>query len=165
MFSLSDLTPEREPFDLGNGQTIHFRNRSDFDLQELAAWERLRKTMEKVVEMRRKAADEQQHAFASTKSETAARELISLILPDLPSEILTRLTSGQIDHLAAMCITVASGQMRGAAANEAQLAEIAQRYPDLPAEFVASLNRSQAARLLGEEAAPEKKARGRQRTS
>lgn len=170
MFSLSDLSPDREPFDLGDGRTIYFRNKADFDLQELAAWERLRKTMAQVTDMRQKAASEQQHAYAASKSDTAARELIALVLPDLPSEISSRLHEGQIDQLAAMCIMAASGQMRGMTATPEQLATIAEKFPDLPAEFVASLTRSQVGRLLhtavDEDAAPvEKKAHARQKAS
>ncbi|MBX3056930.1 MAG: hypothetical protein KF770_10700 [Anaerolineae bacterium] len=169
MFSLSDLTPDREPFDLGDGRLVYFRNKADFDLQELAAWERLLKAMEQVVSMRKKATNEQQYAYAANKSSTAARELIGLVLPELPADVRDRLTEGQIDQLATMCILVASGQMRGAGATEAQLLAIAEKHPDLPAEFIASLNRAQANRLLNGEvedtAVPEKKATDRQKAN
>lgn len=151
MFSLSDLSPSQEPFDLGNGRTIYFRNKQDFDLQELAAWERLRKTMADVTKMRQSSKSEEQHALATQKSNRAARELIGLILPDLPSDILEKLDAGKIDHLASMCIMVASGQLRAGAPDEEQLITLAEKWPDLPSVFLTTLTRRQATILLGEE--------------
>jgi hypothetical protein len=151
MFSLSDLSPTQEPFDLGNGRIIYFRNKQDFDLQELAAWERLRKTMGDVTKMRQSSKSEEQHALATQKSNRAARELISLILPDLSSDILEKLDAGKVDHLASMCIMVASGQLRGGSPSEDDLIALAEKWPDLPSEFLATLTRRQAQLLLGED--------------
>lgn len=151
MFSLADLSPAREPFDLGNGRLIYFRNTQDFDLQELAAWQRLRKTMGDVVKMRQSSKSEEQHAVATRKSNQAAKEMIALVLPDLPSDILASLDAGKVDQLGSMCITVASGQLRGVAAGEDDLIALAEKYPDLPSEFLATLTRRQAKLLLGDE--------------
>ena len=84
-FSLANLQPDGEPFDLGD-RVIYFRNKQDFDLQELAAWQRLQKTVQNVVKMREKAQSEQQHVSASAKSYEAAKEIINLVLPDLPGK-------------------------------------------------------------------------------
>lgn len=150
MFSLSDLSPQKEPFDLGDGRIIYFRNKQDFDLQELAAWERLRKTMNDVVKMRGASKNEQQHVVASQKSFQAAKEVISLVLPDLPGSILDSLDAGKVDHLASMCITVASGTMRTGAGTQDQLVSMAEKFPELPSEFLASLSYGQARLLLDE---------------
>lgn len=149
-FSLSNLQPDREPFDLGD-KLIYFRNTQDFDLQELAAWQRLKKTMTNVVKMREKATTEDQHARASAKSLEASREYIALVLPDLPSTTLDSLNAGQIDHLASMCITVASGALRQNTASAELQAMVLARYPDLPEEFVQTLSHGQCQRLLPDE--------------
>lgn len=157
MFSLSDLTPAREPFDLGDGRAIYFRNKADFDLQELAAWERLRRAYKSVTDLREKAQNEEQYAYASRKSEQASREIIGLVLPDLPSEVRDRLTAGQIDQLSAICQMVARGDLRRSSASDEQLAAMAEKFPELPSEFIAGLTRHQAQLLLGndeQEAAP-----------
>jgi len=148
-FSLSNLQPDREPFDLGD-RIIHFRNKQDFDLQELAAWQRLQKTVQNVVKMREKAQNEQQHVSASAKSYEAAKEIINLVLPDLPGKTFESLTAGQVDHLASMCITVASGVMRQSAASPELQAMVMARYPDLPEAFVSALTHGQCQMLLPE---------------
>jgi len=148
-FSLSNLQPDREPFDLGD-RIIHFRNKQDFDLQELAAWQRLQKTVQNVVKMREKAQSEQQHVSASAKSYEAAKEIINLVLPDLPGKTFESLTAGQVDHLASMCITVASGVMRQSAASPELQAMVMARYPDLPEAFVSALTHGQCQMLLPE---------------
>ena len=159
MLSLSNLTPVREQFDLGNGRFIEFRTKQDFDMQELAAWERLQKTYESVRKMRDKAASEQQHATASAKSDKASRELVGLVLPELPGQMMETLTAGQVDQLASMCIVVASGQYAAGSPSLDELAEAGVRWPDLPPEFIASLTRGQLRMLMAgevEEAAEKK---------
>ena len=148
-FSLANLQPDGEPFDLGD-RVIYFRNKQDFDLQELAAWQRLLKTMQNVVKMREKAQNEQQHVSASAKSYEAAKEIINLVLPDLPGKTFEGLTAGQVDHLATMCISVASGSMRANPASIELQAMVLARYPDLPEEFAKSLTHGQVQMLLPE---------------
>lgn len=156
MFSLSKLTPDREPFDLGNGQTIYFRNRQDFDFQELAAWQRLSEEMKRVTKDRQGARNEQKHASISRRTQQTAMEIITLVLPELPNAILDGLTAGQVDQLAGMCITVCSGSLRSAAASIEDVEEAMRLYPDLNPEFLTSLNRQQMALLLKQETEPEK---------
>ena len=156
MLSLSKLRPPREPFDLGD-RVIYFRTRADFDMQEMAAWEQLQQTYGQVKKMREKAGSEQQYASAAQKSDRASRELIALVLPDMPASVIDGLTAGQVDQLATMCLVVASGQYGAGSAPEEQLAEAGERFPDLPADFLASLTRTQMRMLLRQpEPEPEK---------
>lgn len=151
MFSLSDLSPAREPFDLGEGRTIYFRNKADFDLQELAAWERMRKAYKSVTDIRQKATTEEKYAYASQKSDGVSKEMIALVLPDLPTAVMEKLTAGQVDQLSAMCQMVARGELRRSNASDEQLAAMAEKYPELPSDFIASLTRHQAQMLLPDE--------------
>jgi len=153
-FSLKSLAPEREPFELGDGRTIYFRNKADFDLQELAAWERLRKTLNNVAKMREKSTSEEQHAHATKKSDKAAREMIALVLPDLPSD--AGLSAGQTDQLAAICINVASGMYAGSMGTEDEKTAVAEQYPNLPEAFIDVLSRRQIRLLITPEPEPEK---------
>lgn len=156
MLSLSKLQPAREPFDLGD-QVVYFRTKQDFDLQELAAWERLQRTYSQVKKMREKAGSEEQYASAGRKSDQASRELIALVLPDLPSDVMDSLTAGQIDQLATMCVVVATGSYGNGSPSEDDLSAAAERYPDLSSEFLASLSRAQMHLLMGQpEPEPEK---------
>ena len=148
MFSLADLTPARDPFELGDGRTIYFRNRADFDLQELAAWERLLKTLGDANKMKQSSKHEQQHIEATRRSDQAQREMIGLVLPDLPGDIMASLTAGKVKHLADICTSVASGQLRSSSPDQEQIAEAAALYPDLPRAFLTSLNRYQVGLLL-----------------
>lgn len=155
-FSLANISPEREPFDLGD-KIIYFRNVQDFDMQELAAWQRLKKTMANVSKMREKAQTEDQHARATAKSQEACKEYISLVLPDMPGAVLESLSAGQLDHLASMCISVASGALRQNVASPELQEMVLAKYPDLPEEFVKTLSHGQCQRLLPEnEPEPEK---------
>lgn len=151
-FSLSDLQPDREPFDLGDGRTIYFRTTRDFDLTQFAAWKRLSQTMTSLHKQREKAGhSEEMHQRISEKVRVASLEIVNLGLPDIPADILSGLTVGQIDQLAAICIGVISGMHRNGAASLEQRAAILARYDNLPDEFVDSLSARQAALLLVEE--------------
>lgn len=151
MFSLTTLNPNHEPFDLGNGVLIYFRNRQDFDFQEVAAWERITRGLSEVAKMREKANSEELFARAQKKNDSLCKELITLVLPDLPSEIFDSLTAGQIDGLASMCIQAARGDLRGRAPTASELAEAKAKFPNLPESFINSLTRGQIKLLMADD--------------
>ena len=83
--------------------------------------------------------------------------VLDLMLPDMPGKVMETLSAGQVDHLASMCITVASGVMRQSAAGPELQAMVLAKYPELPEAFVGMLTHGQCQMLLPEnEAEPAK---------
>lgn len=153
MLSLKTLERERIPFELGDGRSIYFRTKADFDIPELGMWNDIQKRMQQVNKGREKATGDDKHAELSRKSNAACYDVIQLVLPDLPSDTLKGLKAGQVDHLAALCISIAAGAYQAQSAEPDQREEIGEKFPDLPDAFIATLSRSQAWLLIppGEE--------------
>lgn len=139
---------QQEPFDLGNGSTIYFRNAKQFDVQEYAAWNRLQRDLQGIGEKRKKAQTEQHYSYVEDKNLTLCRELIALVLPDIPKDTMDNLTASETDRLAAVCLAVASGRYHKGLVDEDVAREIENHYPSLPGEFIRSLTRNQAQKLL-----------------
>lgn len=148
-FSIENLTPKKEAFDLGD-KVIYFRNAQDFDIQEFAAWRRLSTLMVEINRKRQKAETEEAHVRLTRKATIAAREIIALVLPEFPNDILDKYAVGKIDHLASICISVASGVFQQNAASPELQEMVLAKYPDLPEEFIATLSHGQCQRLLPE---------------
>ena len=148
---LQTLQRERTPFDLGDGREIYFRTTADFDIPQLGMWNDVRQRMTRIKKRRAKAAGDRAHADLSRQVESAALDVIHLVLPDLPDDILAGLTSGQVDHLAGLCLSVAGGTYQQET-DEATQAAVAEKYPDLPEPFLETMTQEQADLLLAVEA-------------
>ena len=149
-FSLSSLQADSVPFDLGDGEKIFFRSAKEFDLQEYAAWQRLNRSFQNIAKQRDKAKTEQQQAHVEKKNVKLCKEMVFLVLPDIPTAVKDNLTPSQFDSLAGMCINVASGRHSNQLVDEDDAVKIKDAYPDLPDGFVRGLSRLQASLLLPE---------------
>ncbi len=150
MFSLKKVAEyEIDPFDLGKGQIINFRQYRDFNVNEIATWERVRRRVAQLGKQRDQANTQSKHEQLTKESQAACLEMIHLCLPELPEAVLAGLQPGQIDNLAAICITVASGTYRRGQADAADVKTCREMYPNLPPEFWDSVTAEQVKTLLG----------------
>ncbi len=152
MFSLKQVADyESVPFDLGNGQIINFRQYRDFNVGEIATWERVRRRVAQLGKQRDQANTQTKHEQLTKENQAACLEMIHLCLPDLPEAILTGLQPGQIDNLAAISIQVASGTHRRGRPDEADVKACQDSYPNLPPEFWETATADQVRILLRDE--------------
>jgi len=147
MLGLRTLERERIPFDLGD-RLIFFRTKADFDIPELGMWNDIQKRMQQINKQREKASGDDKHAELSRRSQSACYDMIRLVLPEFPESMLKELKAGQVDHLAAMSISIAGGIYQNQSADEDQRAEIGEKFPDLPDTLIATLSRAQAWLLI-----------------
>jgi len=149
-YSLNRLQAGRVPFDLGDGITVYFRGKKEFDLQEYAAWQRLNKRFRDIAKQRAAARGEEQAARVEQRNLTLCQEMIALVLPDFPSDAMAGLTPGQLDNLAGICINVASGTYAEGAPDDEDVTAVKDLYPELSHDFVHTLRRFQVEMLLPE---------------
>lgn len=150
MFSLKQVSKhEAVPFDLGNGQIITFRQYRDFTIAEISTWERVRRTGANLSKQREQATTQDKHENLTKTSQAACREMVKLALPEFPVEMLNELSAGQLDGLAAICIQVISGTHQAGRPDAAEIEKLMTLHPSLPLEFWETVNRRQAAILLG----------------
>lgn len=96
-FKFSELQPaERDTFELPDGFLIEFRNRNDLSARQMARLSRMQHEFENL-----------QKAFASpdlsdavverkaTKMHDLFGEFVTIILPEMPDDVLETLTTGQ----------------------------------------------------------------------
>jgi hypothetical protein len=88
-FSLAGLTPERDTFTDTDGTVYEMLNRDDFSVTTMAKARRIQKQFPEFWERLEEQPDD---VAAAEGLEGALRDLVRMIIPDLPAERLRALT-------------------------------------------------------------------------
>jgi cysteinyl-tRNA synthetase len=90
--SFAALEPERHAFELPGGEQIEFRSRLDFSEQDMG---KLSKIEQRLNASQRRLESDPSDKQAAKGLRKATEQFVLLILPDLPAELLEKMTLGQ----------------------------------------------------------------------
>jgi len=96
-FGIADLQPEKEPFELEDGEIIYFVSLAEFDARQKAEFKRAKNELEMAEKRFERARDDAGREEAVMLQKEISQKLVRVILPDLPKADLDGLTMGQMD--------------------------------------------------------------------
>jgi hypothetical protein len=95
VLNLSELIPERDTLDMGNGVNLEFISRAEMDVEDLAKMQKMRRSTVDAQKRLEKAETEQAALAAAKKVNDVLGDLLQLIIPDLTDDQLAALRMGQ----------------------------------------------------------------------